>query len=444
MSTKIGLVSLGCAKNRVDSESMLGILVQEGFEITPNPEDAEVIIINTCAFIESAREEAINSIIEMAQFKSNGNCKCLVVTGCLSQRYEQEIKEQLPEVDVILGISGYDRISDAIREILNNKKDKYLYTDMNCKLDYLNGARVLTTPKGSAYIKVSEGCDNCCSYCAIPKIRGPFRSRPIEEIINEVTSLAADGIREAVIIAQDTSRYGKDLYGTPMLSKLIKEIAKIEGIEWIRILYLYPDEISEELIQTMKNCKKVVHYVDLPVQHISDNILSAMNRRGTKKQIMDVLHKFKKEIPDVVIRTSIIVGFPGETSDDYNQLKEFIKEIRFDRMGIFTYSKEDGTLAAEMHPQISNKVKKQRYNELMEIQQQISYDINKARIGKTYKTLVEGVAEDGIFYKGRTYEEGPEVDGVVYFTSEEPLEEGTFVNVKILIAQEYDLTGEVI
>lgn len=446
---KVGLISLGCAKNTVDSEIMLGLLVAAGHEITNDIMAAQVLVINTCGFIDSAKSEAIDTIIECGKLKAEGSCQKLIVTGCLAQRYASDIKEQLTEVDVILGINGYDKIVDAVEGKLD------FFDEITLDISYIDCDRILTTSKNVAYVKISEGCDNRCAYCAIPYIRGSFRSRPLESIVNEVTRLVLKGIKEVVIVAQDTSRYGKDIYGQPSLAKLMYEIDKIPGDFYFRIMYLYPDEVADGLIEAFATCKKVMHYVDLPIQHISDNVLSRMNRRGDSKSIYKIFNDFKKKIPDCVMRTSLIVGFPGETQEDFIQLKEFVREIEFDRLGVFEYSKEEGTPAYSMKNQIQRKVKKQRYDEIMEIQQTISKKKNSQAVGKILRVLVEGVSEDGIFYYGRSYMQAPEVDGLVYFIAENqaidmmnedemPVKIGDFVDVEILIAEEYDMTGKIV
>mgnify|MGYP002747141751 CR=1 FL=1 len=409
----ISIVSLGCAKNQVDSEIMLGILQEAGYEITDRKEDADIIIVNTCGFIESAKTEAIEAILDAASYKSSGRCKSVIAAGCLAQRYAEDIRKELPEVDAIVGISGYGKILDAVEACI--KGNRYEFYDDTGDVSYLNKPRILSGPDGSAYLKISEGCDNRCAYCAIPDIRGPFRSRAKEDIIKEAKYLAAAGVKEIVLVAQDTSRYGKDLYGKPALAELLYALNKITGITWIRILYLYPDEIASELITAMRECEKVLPYVDLPLQHISADILRAMHRRGTPEEIRAVIQKFREELDGCIIRTSLIVGFPGET--------------------------EEGTPAFHMKNQIASSVKEDRYCRLMELQQQISKENNLARVGKTYDVLVEGVSEDGIFYYGRSYAEGPDVDGRIYFTAEEPLQIGEIVKIEILIAEEYDLTG---
>lgn len=439
---KIGMVSLGCAKNQVDAEIMLGQIKNRNHEIVVDPDEAEVIVVNTCAFIESAREEAINAILEMASKKTTGSLKYLIVTGCLAQRHAEDIKKYIPEVDGIIGVGGFDKICDCIDELEN--KEKFIYNKPTQQLDYLNSTRVLTTPAGVAYLKIAEGCDNRCAYCAIPSIRGPFRSRPLEDLLREAESLVEMGIKEIILVAQDSTRYGLDLYGKPKLSELLVELDKIEKLKLVRVMYLYPDEITAELIDVMKKCEKVAKYVDLPLQHISDKILKAMNRRGSSTDIRTIIREFREAIPEVVIRTSLIVGFPGETRKEFDELCDFVKEMEFDRVGVFAYSKEEGTKAASMPNQVGKKEKTARVNKLMEIQRDISYKNNLKRVGKTYDAIVEGVADDGIFYYGRTYAEAPEIDGYVYFTSPEPLDLGAVVKVKILIADNYDLTGEVV
>jgi len=446
---RIGLISLGCAKNTVDSEIMLGLLVTAGHEITNDIEQAEVLIVNTCGFIDSAKQEAIDAIIECGKLKEQGSCCRLIVTGCLAQRYPDDIKLQLPEVDCILGINGYIHIVDAVEGRLD-------YFDLiTLDVSYLEHERVLTTPKNVAYVKISEGCDNRCSYCAIPYIRGSFRSRPMENIIDEVKRLINEGIKEVVTVAQDTSRYGKDLYGQPSLAQLMYKLDEIDGNFYIRIMYLYPDEIADSLIDAFANCKKVMHYVDLPIQHISDNVLTNMNRRGDSKLIYKIFNDFKKKIPDCVMRTSLIVGFPGETEEDFTALKEFVHNIGFDRLGVFEYSKEEGTPADKMKGQVHHATKHRRYREIMEIQQEISKQKNQQMIGKVVRVLVEGISEDGIFYYGRSYMQAPEVDGLIYFIAENeaidlmnednlPVKIGDFVDVEIMIAEEYDMTGKIV
>lgn len=436
---RISVVSLGCAKNQVDSEIMLGVLHEAGYQITERKEEADVIVVNTCGFIESAKTEAIEALLDAASYKEQGRCKGVVAAGCLAQRYAADIRKELPEVDAVLGINGYDKVVDAVNACLQGRS--YRFHAYTGDVAYLDKARILSTPAGSAYLKLSEGCDNRCAYCAIPDIRGPFRSRTKESLLKETAHLAAIGVKELILVAQDTSRYGKDLYGAPQLPELLYALNGIPGIEWIRILYLYPDEIAGDLIEAMRTCEKVLPYVDLPLQHIHAGLLKSMHRRGTPEDIRHVIGRFREELPGCVLRTSLIVGFPGETEEAYAQLKAFVAETKFDRLGVFPYSPEEGTPAERFPDQVPEQVKQQRLDEIMELQQGISYALNSARIGKIYDVLVEGVSEDGIFYYGRSYAEGPDVDGRIYFTAEEPLRIGDLVKIEILIAEEYDLTG---
>ncbi len=440
MNRKIGLVSLGCPKNLVDSELMLGTLKGQGYEIVTETGEAQIIVVNTCGFIESAKQESINTIIEMAACKQQ-NCELLIVTGCLAQRYKQMILDEIPEVDAVLGTGSYSEIIPIINEAYEGKHPS-VFGDLE-GTDYIEGERILSTGKGYAYLKIAEGCDNCCTYCVIPSLRGRFRSRKTEEILKEASKLAASGIREIVLVAQDTTRYGLDIYGEKRLVELIRELSKIGGIEWIRLLYCYPEEIDDSLIAEIANNDKVCKYLDIPIQHISDSILKRMARRGNSNDVEKLLIELRNRIKDLIIRTSLIVGFPGETEEDFNKLADFIEKYKFDRLGVFMYSKEEDTPAALMKNQIPAAVKKSRHSRLMRLQQHISSKRNSNRLEKEYKVLVEGVAEDGIFYYGRSYAEAPDIDGLVYFTSGEPLESGTMVTVKILNSGQYDLTGEV-
>lgn len=434
---RVGLVSLGCTKNQVDSEIMLGLLAKNNYTIERDPDQADAIIVNTCGFIDSAKEEAIDTILEMADKKKSARLKYLIVAGCLAQRYAKDLEREIPEIDGIIGIGAIDKLINC----LENLENKYIDTYMNMDLSYLKGDRILTSPPGVAYIKVAEGCDNRCHYCAIPSIRGVFRSRPIEDILKEANDLVDQGIKEIILIAQDTTRYGKDLYGEPRLIELLEDLNKIEDLYMIRVMYLYPDEITSSLIDTFKRLDKLAKYIDLPLQHISDSVLTNMNRRGTSKEIRDIISRFRQEIDGIVIRTSFIVGYPGEGKKDFNELCNFVKEIRFDNLGVFTYSREEKTKASSMKKQVSEKIKQERYNKIMEIQQEISYANKQKLLDKTYRTIVEGISDDGIFYYGRSYAQAPEIDGYIYFTSEEPLDLGQLVDVKILMADEYDLTG---
>lgn len=440
MEKKVGLVSLGCPKNLVDSELMLGILRENGFKIVTDSSEAQIIIVNTCGFIESARQESINTILEMAEFKKN-NCELLIVTGCLAQRYKQEILDEIPEVDAVLGAGSYQDIKKIIDMAYKGNHPQICGELIGT--EYLEGSRVLSTGSCYAYLKIAEGCDNFCTYCVIPSLRGRFRSRPKENIIREAKELAQAGIKELIVVAQDTTRYGLDIYGERQLAVLLHMLGEIDGIQRIRVLYCYPEEIDDALINEIANNDKVCKYIDIPIQHASDNVLKRMARRTTADDLKALLCKLRNRIPGVVIRTTLIVGFPGETNDDFAQLQEFVREYRFDRLGVFMYSKEENTPAAKMKEQIPVRVKRERYKKIMELQGKISEEINKERLDKTYAVIVEGVAEDGIFYYGRSYAEAPDIDGLIYFTSEEPLEIGQTVLVHILDSDQYDLTGEV-
>lgn len=443
MKKKIGLVSLGCPKNLVDSEIMLGRLAKEKFEITSNEKEAHIIIVNTCGFIDSAKEESINTILEMAEFKNN-NCEVLIVTGCLAQRYKDEIIKEMPEVDAVLGTGEYGEISKVIQSVYDGKSKCYTCLNDTDNIKYLNDERLLSTKNGYAYLKIAEGCDNCCTYCIIPSLRGSYRSREIKDIKNEAQYLAKNGVKEVILIAQDVTSYGKDIYGEKKLVKLIREISKVDEIEWIRLLYCYPEEIDDALIEEISSNEKVVKYLDIPIQHASDNILKKMGRRGTSDDIKEVLKKLKEKIPEISIRTSLIVGFPGENQKDFKVLYDFVKNYKFDMLGVFTYSKEEGTAAYNLKPQIEKSVKQSRRDDIMQLQKEIVLKNNEKRLNNVYKTLVEGVSDDGIFYYGRTYSEAPDIDGSIYFTSMRPLEFGSFINVRVLNVDQYDLIGEVI
>lgn len=437
---KIGVVSLGCPKNLVDSEIMLGMLKKGDFEIVIDQNDADIIIVNTCGFIESARQESVNTILEMAQCKKD-KCRLLIVTGCLAERYRHEIMAEIPEVDAVIGTGSYSAITDAIEKAFAGEKPEY-YGAL-AGTGYLDNDRVVSTGRGYAYLKLAEGCDNCCTYCVIPSLRGPYRSRRIEELVSEAKKLADYGIKELILIAQDTTRYGTDIYNGRMLVQLIRKISEIDGIEWIRLLYCYPEEIDDCLIEEISVNNKVCKYLDIPIQHASDRILKSMGRRGNSREIASLLDRIRLKVPDIVLRTTLIVGFPGEQEDDFGILTSFIQKYRFDRLGVFMYSKEEGTPSAKMKSQVLKSLKKKRYNILMKLQQPISLQKNIDRLGREYRVLVEGVAEDGIFYFGRSSQEAPDIDGVIYFTSEYPLKPGEMVNVVILQAGQYDLTGEV-
>ncbi len=441
MNKKIGIVSLGCPKNLVDSEIMLGMLKHADYEIVNHKENADVLIVNTCGFIESAQQESINTILEMAEEKKH-SCEVLIVTGCMAERYREKILDLIPEVDAVLGTGNYKEIAEVINRAYQGEK-VVAYGKLN-ETDYLDEERIISSSGHSVYLKISEGCDNRCTYCIIPYLRGAYRSRKMEALVKEAKALAENGAREIILVAQDTTRYGIDIYGKKMLPELIREISKLEGIEWIRLLYCYPEEIDDELIKEISLNPKVCKYMDIPVQHASDRILKLMGRRGTIAEISNALTKLREGVEGITIRTSLIVGFPGETEDDFQQLADFVRKFQFDRLGVFTYSQEEGTPAAKMKEQIRKNIKVKRQKTILELQNSISAEINAKRIGKVYKAIVDGIADDGIFYYGRTYAEAPEIDGTVYFTSPEPLETGGFVEIKILNSEDYDLIGEVI
>lgn len=441
MNKKIGIVSLGCPKNLVDSEIMLGMLKHADYEIVNHKENADILIVNTCGFIESAQQESINTILEMAEEKKR-SCEVLIVTGCMAERYREKILDLIPEVDAVLGTGNYKEIAEVINRAYQGEK-VVSYGKLN-ETDYLDEERIISSSGHSVYLKISEGCDNRCTYCIIPYLRGAYRSRKIEALVKEAKALAENGAKELILVAQDTTRYGIDIYGRKMLPELIRELSKLKGIEWIRLLYCYPEEIDDELIEEVSSNPKVCKYMDIPVQHASDRILKLMGRRGTIAEIRNALTGLREKVEGISIRTSLIVGFPGETEEDFQQLADFVREFRFDRLGVFTYSKEEGTPAARMKGQIRKNIKVKRQKTILELQNSISKEINAKRIGKVYKAIVDGIADDGIFYYGRTYAEAPEIDGTVYFTSPEPLETGCFVETRILNSEDYDLIGEVI
>ncbi len=441
---KIGFVSLGCPKNQLDTEVMLHEIITAGYEVTPEDIEADVIIVNTCAFIVSAKQEAIDNILVVAWLKKHRHLKAIIVTGCLAERYGEEIFKELPEVDAVLGVGSIHNIVEAIEAVTVKKKkgSKAKYFSREDKNTVrLGGDRVLTTPDYTAYLKIAEGCDNRCAYCAIPSIRGSFRSRPMEDVVAEAKQLESLGVKELTLVAQDTTRYGLDLYGRYALAELLHRITEETAIPWIRILYCYPDKITDELIAEMRDNPRVLNYLDMPLQHISDPVLRAMNRHGDSAMIREVLAKLRREIPDVVIRTTFIVGFPGETEEDFERLCEFVKEQRFDHAGAFTYSREEDTPAYDMEDQIDEQVKQDRLDILMRLQTDINEEINREKIGKTVEVLCEGYDTVANIHYGRSAADAPEIDGKVYFTSEERVGEGEFVRMKVRRVLDYDLYG---
>ena len=437
---KVGFISLGCNKNLVDTEKTIAIFNEEGFEIVNKPENADIIVINTCGFIESAKEEAINTILEMAEYKKD-KCKFLIAMGCLVERYRDELAKEIPEVDLWIKYSEYDSLWDKVKKMLENEDIEE--TDNPSNREFLNLMdRVLTTGDNFAYLKIADGCSNRCTYCAIPYIRGPQMSRKMEDIIEEAKKLAEEGYHEIILTAQDTTKYAVDLYGKPRLAELIEEISKIEEIKWIRFLYAYPETISDELIQVVKNNDKVCKYFDIPIQHISDSVLKRMNRQSNGESIRKLIKKLRQEIPEVIIRTTVMVGFPGESEADFEELYNFLQEARFDKLGCFAYSKEDGTPASRLKEQIHPMTKKSRLNKIMSLQQKISKQNLKNKIGKEVEVLVEDKSFDGKTYIGRSYMDVPEIDGVVYIESDEKIQIGSFVKCTITDVKEYDLIAK--
>ena len=436
---KILFISLGCDKNLADSEEMLGLLTAGGHEITDDETQADAIVINTCCFIKDAKEESVETILEMAEYKKTGSCHALIVTGCMAQRYQKEIIEEVPEVDAVLGTTSYGDIVKALEEaVAGNHFEEFR------DIDYLpdtGSKRVLTTGGHFGYLKIAEGCDKHCTYCIIPKLRGKFRSVPMERLIAQAEDMAEQGVKELILVAQETTVYGKDLYGKKSLHILLKKLCEIRGIRWIRILYCYPEEIYDELIETIRDEKKICHYLDIPIQHASDRILKRMGRRTSKQELIDIVGKLRKEIPDIVLRTTLITGFPGETEEDHEELKEFVDEMEFDRLGVFTYSPEENTPAAEMADQVPEEVKEERRDELMELQQEISYDRGQDRIGQGLLVMIEGKVADESAYIGRTYGDAPKVDGYIFVQTGELLMTGDFAKVRVTGALEYDLIG---
>ena len=433
-------ISLGCDKNLVDSEVMIGLLADKGYQMTDDETQADVIVINTCCFIHDAKEESIQTILEMAEYKKTGTLKALIVTGCLAQRYQEEILEEIPEVDEVLGTTSYDKIVDAIQEALEGKSGVRI-EDIDA-LPLPDTKRLVTTGGHFAYLKIAEGCDKHCTYCIIPKIRGNYRSVPMERLVKEARDLAEDGVKELILVAQETTIYGTDLYGEKSLHRLLRELCKIDGIRWIRILYCYPEEIDDSLIQVMKEEPKICHYLDLPIQHASTEILRRMVRRTSREDLEEIIGKLRREIPDIAIRTTLITGFPGETKEQHEELMDFVDQMEFDRLGVFTYSPEEGTPAAGMEGQVPEEVKEDRQAELMELQQEIAFDLAEDMIGREVLVMIEGKVADENAYVGRTYKDAPNVDGLIFVNTDEELMSGDFARVKVTGAAEYDLIGE--
>lgn len=439
----IFFISLGCDKNLVDSENMLGILHDNGYTITDYENDADIIIINTCCFIHDAKEESIETILEMAKHKETGRLKALIVTGCLAERYKDEILNEIPEVDALLGTSAISEIISVIEKVLNGNKYT-CFTDINNQ-PVLKSKRILSTGTYYSYLKIAEGCDKHCTYCIIPKVRGNFRSRPMEELVEEAAYLAENGVKELILVAQETTLYGRDLYGRKALPGLLDKLCEIPGIEWIRILYCYPEEITDELIDTISRQPKICKYLDMPIQHCSDRILKLMGRKTSKKDIVNIVKKLRDKIPGIALRTTLITGFPTETDEEHEELLRFIEEERFERLGVFTYSKEEGTPASKLKPQVTAKVKRQRQKELMKLQQTIAFDISASQVGRILDVIIEGrIAGKDNVYVGRTYMDGPKVDGYIFMESDSELMSGDIIKVKVTGANYYDLIGEIV
>ncbi|MBE5976896.1 MAG: 30S ribosomal protein S12 methylthiotransferase RimO [Paenibacillaceae bacterium] len=438
---KLLCISLGCDKNLVDTEMMLGLLNRDGYTFTDDEYEADVIVINTCCFIGDAKEESVNTILEMAQRKIDGNCKALIVTGCLAQRYKQEIIDEIPEVDGILGTSTYDEISNVLKKALGGEGSVSCFHELDL-LPQTETDRILTTGGHYAFLKIAEGCDKHCTYCIIPTLRGNYRSVPMENLIKEAEKLADKGVKELILVAQETTLYGVDLYGKKSLPELLKKLCQISGIQWIRIQYCYPEEITDELIEVMKEESKICRYLDMPIQHASDRILKRMGRRTSKEQLKDIINKLRSEIPDIALRTTLISGFPGETEEDHEELMEFVDEMEFERLGVFAYSAEEDTPAAEFPDQVPQEIKEDRRDAIMELQQEISLDLSQSMVGKTLEVMIEGKVADENAYVARTYMDGPGVDGMIFVQTGEELMSGDFAKIRVTGAMEYDLIGE--
>lgn len=439
---KLLFISLGCDKNLVDSEHMLGMLEEKGYTFTDDEEEAEVIVINTCCFINDAKEESIQTILEMAEYRKSGSCRALIVTGCLAERYRQEIREEIEEVDAVIGTTAYDSLLEVLEHVFEGKKE--LKTEDLNRLVRTKAKRQLTTGGHYAHLKIAEGCDKHCTYCIIPKIRGSYRSIPMEQLLDEAETLASQGVKELILVAQETTLYGMDIYGEKRLPKLLKELCKIRGLRWIRVQYCYPEEITEELIEVLKEEPKLCHYLDLPIQHASDRILKRMGRRTTREDLEKIIARLREAIPDICLRTTLITGFPGETREDHEELMTFVDTQEFDRLGVFTYSQEEDTPAAQMTDQIPEEIKEDRQAELMELQQEIAFDKAEAMVGRELEVMIEGQVAGENAYVGRTYRDAPDVDGYIFINTEETLVSGDFARVRVTGALEYDLIGELI
>lgn len=445
MKANIAFISLGCDKNRVDSEVMLGLLKERGYMPVSDEAEADIIVINTCCFIKDALEESIETIIETARYKKSGKCRGIIAAGCLAQRYEKEIFEEMPEVDAVIGTTAYEAVADIADRILEGEQGIKALKNINTQMNEENaGKRIISTAGHYAYLKISEGCDNHCTYCIIPKLRGKHRSRTMESLVKETKMLAKSGVRELLVVAQDTSIYGRDIYGRPMLHELLKRLCEVDGIEWIKLLYCYAETLTDETIQIMAKESKICKYIDIPIQHGSDTVLKRMGRRSSRKLITDKISALRKAMPDICIRTTIITGFPGETESEFEELADFVKELKFEKLGVFTFSPEDGTPAAEMQNQIEEEVKEERKNYIMELQKTISAEKCSEMNGKTIRVIVDGkIPEEGI-YCGRSYRDAPDIDGIVFFKSDYEIMSGDFADVKINEASDYDLIGEAV
>jgi len=440
---KVSMVSLGCPKNLVDAEVMLGVLSQQGYEITMDEKEADVIIVNTCSFIKEAREESVDAILDLADRKHDGNCSTLIVAGCLPQRYQEELAQELPEVDIFIGTGDYPRVAEILAERQAEAGQICYVGDPNYIFDE-NLPRLNSSPGWYAYLKIGEGCSNCCTYCVIPTLRGPYRSRPLEALVAEARRLVDGGVRELILVSQDITRYGSDLAEQTTLAELVRQLAAIEGLQWIRLLYAYPDGISDELIELLKNEPKLCKYLDIPIQHISDAVLRRMKRRSSEQQVRDLIEKLRREIPGITLRTSLIVGFPGETVDDFLNLTQFVEKAQFDRLGVFCYSKEEGTPAADMPDQVSERVKRERHRKLMKVQARVSFRRNRALVGQIEQVIVEGYSEETeLLLKGRTSRQAPDIDGQVYITAG-TADIGTIVACRISDSSDYDLVAEMV